>query len=412
MKNSNRFAVLAGITITACAVIGTPAIGAPTPAPVACPAQPGIDAKTIKVAVVMPRTGPVAPFYVAFDSGVQLRVDQENSKGGIFGRKIVLTTYDDQSNGALQPSIEAKAIGSDGNWGMIIASGAETMFPALKAGNVPVVGPANTNPFGTDRNAFGASGAPAFTVSSTVGAEKLKLAGATKIAVINGVSASSNSSGNAAWASLPLVGLEQSLRIADAPAGAFDATAVALRLKQAGVDGILFTAVTDTGISVLQALKNQNYPMKAISLPGATDPMVLKQVGNLFEGVYSSSTSTPLTVKKPAIRTFVNAMQARGVNPFLFFPASGYISADLMVKGLKLAGKCPTRESFISNTRKITNFNGGGLIPAPISFAPGLTPNGDPAKCSWFMQVKNGVAIADPAATCGKLFDVKSGKLV
>jgi len=412
MKNSKKFAVLAGITIAAGAVMGGPAIAAKAPAPVACAAEPGIDAKTIKVAVVMPRTGPVAPFYVAFDSGVQLRVDQENSKGGIFGRKIVLTTYDDQSNGQLQPAVGAKAIGADGNWGMIIASGAETMFPTLKADNVPVVGPANTNPFGTDRNAFGASGAPAFTVASTAGAEKLKAAGAKKIAVINGVSASSNASGNSAWASLPLAGLEQTLRIADAPAGAFDATSIALRIKQEGVDGILFTAVTDTGISVLQALKNQNYAVKAVSLPGATDPAVLKQVGNLFEGVYSSSTSTPLTVNKPAIRTFVNAMQARGVNPYLFFPASGYISADLMVKGLKLAGKCPTREGFISNTRKITNFNGGGLIPAPISFAPGLTPNGDPAKCAWFMQVKNSQAIADPGPTCGKLFDVKSGKLV
>lgn len=403
---------LTGLATVASTVMVAPVSAAPTPAPAACTPQPGVDAKNIKMGVIMPRTGPLAPFYIGFDAGVQLRIDQENAKGGIYGRKIITAPYDDQSNGQLQPSVGTKAIDSDGNFGIVIASGAETMFPAMKAAGVPIIGPANTNPFGTDRNAFGASGAPAFTVTATATADKMKQLGATKVAVINGVSASSNSSGNAAWASLPVAGLQQTLRIADAPPTTFDATSIALRLKQAGVDGIYFTSVTETGISVLQALKNQNIQMKAITLPGASDPVVVKQLGNLLDGVVTSTTTTPLTVKKPAIRTFVSAMTARKVNPYAFFPSAGYVSGDLLVKGLKAAGKCPTRASFIDATRKITKFDGAGLLPAPIGFTPGLTPNGDPAKCTWFVQVKNGAPVADAGPTCGKLIDVKTGAVV
>lgn len=413
MKLNRDLLAVAGLASAISAVLLFPANAAPSPTTNnACAPQPGVTANSVKVGVMMPRTGPLAPFYIGFDSGVQLRIDQENAKGGVNGRKIITAPYDDQSNGQIQPSVGTKAIDSDGNFGIVIASGAETMFPAMKAAGVPIVGPANTAPFGSDRNAFGASGAPAFTVSSTATADKLKELGATKIAVINGVSASSNGNGNAAWASLPLAGLQQTLRIADAPPTSFDATSIALRLKQAGVDGIYFTSVTETGISVLQALKNQNIQMKAVTLPGASDPVVVKQLGSLLDGVISATTTTPLTIKKPAIRTFVNSMNAKGVNPYAFFPAAGYVSGDLLVKGLKAAGKCPSRTSFIENTRKIKSFNGAGLLPAPISFTPGLTPNGDPAKCSWFVTVKNGAPVADPAPTCGKLYDVKTGKLV
>lgn len=99
MKFYKSMLALTGLATVASAALVAPVNAAPTPAPAVCAPQPGIDAKTIKMAVQMPRTGPSSPLYTGFDSGVQLRLDQENAKGGILGRKVVTSAYDDQSSG-------------------------------------------------------------------------------------------------------------------------------------------------------------------------------------------------------------------------------------------------------------------------------------------------------------------------
>ena len=83
-----------------------------------------------------------------------------------------------------------------------------------------------------------------------------------------------------------------------------------------------------------------------------------------------------------------------------------------MITGLKKAGKCPTRQSFIDNLRKVTNFTANGMLPVPTSFAPGITPMGSPSKCTWFLTVKNGVPVPDPKVTCGVLVDTSTNKVV
>jgi branched-chain amino acid transport system substrate-binding protein len=85
---------------------------------------------------------------------------------------------------------------------------------------------------------------------------------------------------------------------------------------------------------------------------------------------------------------------------------------DLMIEGLKRAGKCPTRQGFIDNLRKVTAFDAHGLVPEKISFGPGVTPMGSPAKCSWYITIKNGQPVPDPKPTCGKLVNTVTGQVV
>ena len=79
------------------------------------------------------------------------------------------------------------------------------------------------------------------------------------------------------------------------------------------------------------------------------------------------------------------------------------MAADLFIRGLKEAGPCASRSDFVTNLRAVTDYDGAGLSIAPVSFAQGLTPNGDPSKCQWFLEVKNGTFVPDAAATCGDL---------
>ncbi|MDO8731522.1 MAG: ABC transporter substrate-binding protein [Actinomycetota bacterium] len=415
----SRKAAFAATSLSAAMVLAmaaNAAHAAPTPAPkpVACPAAPGIDNAQIKIGVITPRTGSSANTFAGFYEAAKLRFDQQNAAGGINGRKIVVTSYDDQASGAVQSGVASKAIDQDGNFGLLEATTADTMFPFLKLKNVPVIGLTNLPAQTTDRNAFGATGAFAPTIGGLGAAQKLKDLGVTSVIVINHNSPGANAAGAAFIATAPLVGLTNAPRIADAPIGAYDATSTALKTKNSGADGANLILLVDGSVSVLQAFKQQNVSMKGVLVAGLSDPATVAKTPAALEGAIGSTFGTvaPGVPGRPGLRTYVNGMKAAGLNPYGSSTPNGFVSADTMIKGLKLAGRCPTRQGVIDQLRNQTNITGGGLLPIPISYKPGLTPDGDPAQCGWYMTAKGGQLIPDLKPTCGPLIDVATGKIV
>jgi len=419
--SKSRSALLAGglgaAMVLAAAANGASAAPTPAPstkpgaAPVACAPAPGVDNSSIKLGIIFPKT---VAGYAGFDSAAKLRIDQQNARGGVNGRKLVVTTYDDAASAATQVTVANKAIQQDQMFGIMSASTVDTMYNSLKSANVPVTGLPNLPAYTTDRNTFGAYGPFVPTLAATTLPQKFKDVGATNIATINHVSPAATSSGNGFVDTLPIVGLKSVLRITDLPLGAYDATSTALRIRQSGADGVYGVLLPEGGVSVGQALKQQGVSVKGYSIPAFTDPATVAKAGPAVEGVFSSPYGTvPVDVNKPAVRTYKNGMKAAGLNPYLSFAPIGFVSADLMIKGLQLAGKCPTRQGFIDKLRKLSTYDGAGMLPSTVGFSPSSqSPLGHISNCSWFVTVKNGFPVPDAKATCGKIIEVASGKVV
>ncbi len=406
------------------AVMANSAIAVPAPAPAkvvsnaSCPATPGVTPTTINLGWIGPKTGAAAANYMGSSEAAQLRIDQENAKGGVNGRKLIMKVYDDQSNGSSQISAMQKALQSDNVFALTAQTNTTSMYPTLKDQGIPVTGFSNPA-FGTDRNAFGETGATTSSnpaLASTGVLEKLKQMGVTKIANINHVSTGASASGNATAGLIPFVGgLTQVLRIADEPQGTHDATSTALRIKNSGADGAVIVGFIDGAISIMNALKQQGVTLKGVSIVGLSDPAVLKTTNGALEGALGTTYgSVPVGVNVRAVKTFAAGMKAAGLNPYSSGAPMGFLGADLLIKGLKVAGKCPTRESFISNLRNVTNYDGAGLVPQKISFrGPGLMPNGNPATCGWYLIAKGTDLVPDSKPTCGaKYIDTSTGKVV
>ncbi|CAB4622952.1 unannotated protein [freshwater metagenome] len=423
-----RSVVLATVASTSLLVVlaSNGASAAPKPAPKptkiatnsSCPTTPGVTPTTVNLGWIGPKTGPAAANYIGSAEAARLRIDQENAKGGVNGRKLVLNIYDDKAAASDQISAVQKALSQDNVFGLTAQTSQTAMYPTLKDQGIPVTGFSNPA-FGTDNNAFGTTGATVSSnpaIASTGTLEKLKAMGVTKIANINHVSTGASASGNATAGLIPLVGgLTQVLRIADEPQGTHDATSTALRIKNSGADGAVIVGYIDGGISIMQALKQQGVTLKGVSIVGLSDPASLKAANGSLDGALGTNYGTvPIGVPRPAVRTFTNAMKAVGLNPYVSAAPQGYVGADLLISGLKVAGKCPTRASFISGLRNVTSWDGSGLIPEKISFkGPGIMPNGNPAVCGWFMIAKGTDLIADPKPTCGaKYIDTASGKVL
>jgi branched-chain amino acid transport system substrate-binding protein len=60
-----------------------------------------------------------------------------------------------------------------------------------------------------------------------------------------------------------------------------------------------------------------------------------------------------------------------------------WLSAEALIKGFEVAGKCPTRANYIKNLRNVKGFDADGLIQ-PVDFK---TAFGKPLLCLYYVQM-------------------------
>ena len=84
-----------------------------------------------------------------------------------------------------------------------------------------------------------------------------------------------------------------------------------------------------------------------------------------------------------------------------FSQYSAWAGADLMIKGLLLAGKNPTRAAIIKDLRGVKSYNANGLLPESFNYSTQF--GHDPAKqCSWVMQAEpSGFKLVSSQPFCG-----------
>jgi hypothetical protein len=100
----------------------------------------------------------------------------------------------------------------------------------------------------------------------------------------------------------------------------------------------------------------------------------------------------PIELGGPAIKTFTSNLKkyagVTGVPDYGTY--GGYISCDMMIEGLKQAGKNPTRSSFVDGLHKLGKYDGAGLICQPVDISLAGFGKSSPTGCAWMVGVKNG----------------------
>jgi branched-chain amino acid transport system substrate-binding protein len=84
-----------------------------------------------------------------------------------------------------------------------------------------------------------------------------------------------------------------------------------------------------------------------------------------------------------------------------FSEYEAWLGADLMIKGLQLAGPNPTRAGVITALRGVKSYNANGILPQTLDFATDFGHD-DAKSCSWMMQAgKNGFTAVSSQPFCG-----------
>lgn len=379
-------------------------------------AAPGVTPTTIKIGYITSETGVASSTYMGGAQGAMARFALQNAHGGVDGRKLELVAEDDGTVGnqaAAQDLVENKGV-----FGVIdfsaFVQGAGAQY--LQQQGVPVTGAAvdgpewaeqpYTNMFSTSPPYYTQFGNSYYYHLDT--AKYLKSVGVTKMASLGfSISPSAVQNVKATVAADNAVGIKNCYENTAVSFGQTSFTTEALAIKQAGCNGVIGAMVDASDVGLAASLQQAAVTAKQFYYTGY-DQSVLSDpsAAASLSGAYFSA-SPNFTNPPPGTQTMIAALKkyAPSVKGIPNFGVWGsYQAADVMIEGLEVAGKNPTRQLFITKLRATSGYTGGGLFSPPISFTGFGTPAMfSPQFCSDFVQLRGGKYVTTAKNVCGAL---------
>jgi branched-chain amino acid transport system substrate-binding protein len=366
----------------------------------------------ITIALVTSTTGLAAPLFQESPQGFLARVALQNSMGGVNGHKLVPLVIDDQTN----PNLDATGVQLAISRGAIGIVNDSSLFYggykyAQQAG-VPVTGSSldgpewgqqpNTNMFASDTGSVD----PTYPANTAIGAF-LKAHGGTSVGTYGiSISPSSISSAIATGISFTHAGGKVGVLDTSVVYGSVDFTSAALTAKSKKINAVYAGMGNNQNFALATAFEQAGVKLKAVVFPtGYESDVIHTPAWRSLQGMYFSAQFRPTVLPNAGTRQLVSALQKYQHRSPTNFPTyvvdESWVGADLMIKGLQLAGSNPSRGSVVKALRGIKSYNANGLLPQPINFST-IFGHNLPKQCSWYLQArKNGFVPLSAKPTCG-----------
>lgn len=143
-----------------------------------------------------------------------------------------------------------------------------------------------------------------------------------------------------------------------------------IKLRDAGCDWVGVGTIVRDSIDIMSQSKKMNWLVPFVGTSASYDTSVATAVGDVAEGFYSMSPSLYAYPDdpRPEVQAFFKAYKARfGIDPN-FLGETGYSAAQMVLLGLKNAGKDLTTDSFIKGMEAIHDYT--DIFGTKYSFGP------------------------------------------
>lgn len=378
-------------TVTGCS--GSGSDGETTPA--AC-TSPGVSADQVNLGVVYSDSGAGSSALSASRAGIEARLGLANDQGGVNGRRLTYNWADDASNPAGNARATRELL-DKGIFGLLTVTGALSgSLEILAKDRVPVSGLIQGD-WGSYDNLFSFM----YDASPVTTAKYIHASGGRKAAfLMSGSAEFTRTVATEYRAAFEGAGLPSSSEIISYAAGTDSPVQVAQRLAATGADSLVaFTAPSDLA-AVMQAARGTGLQLASVVSTTGYDHSTLREFGAALTGVSFSVNFRPFEAGGEPIQRYQAAMSRfapETADPEQQFAMYGYVYADLFIRGLELAGPCPTREGFISALRAVPSYDAGGLVE-PVQLA---NIANQPLPCNAFVRI-----VPD-----GSAFEVSNGRV-
>ena len=391
-------------------VTGLIGLGALTSGPSG--AAGGPTGSTITIAMITSLTGPGGSEFASSPAGFNARIALQNAMGGVNGHKIKGIIIDDETSPTQVVTAVQDAL-SKGVFGIVSVS--PLFFEAAKypqAAGVPVTGGFFDGPewgqqpylnmFADDAGSVNTK----YPVNTAIG-QFMKNHGGTIVCSYGyGISPSSSRSAFGTVLSFQRAGGKQGVLDTSIPFGGVDFTTEALVAKQKGCNAFYAGLDDNSNFALATALKQAGVKPKVVVFPTGYEPQAITSTAwPDVRGGYFDSEFHPFQLPNAGTQQMGQALiKYAGFKPGNFPTYSQYqswLGADLMIKGLQLAGKTPTQAGVISALRGLKSYDGNGLLPQPINFSS-VFGHDLPKACGWYMIAgKTGFTPSSTQPWCG-----------
>lgn len=399
MRYSIRTSIAAlGALAATAALVVVPASGS---------SVPGITATQVNLGAIVTQSGLAAADFGAYIYGAEAYFNYINAKGGINGRKLVITNaLDDQSSGSIDSSEAKTLVTSDHVFAVV---GVSTAFfngaSYLAQTKTPTFGYATQDIWKGPKNLFADYGSVLDYVSSVPDfAYVAKQVKATRIAVVAlnyqtsineckpNVQLLQKNYGRAAGIKVVYSNLAE-------PIFAANFTTDAIKMKAAKVNMVISCMDAGNNVQLTKALQGQGFGAIPQVWVDGYDRSVLKKDAAYMGNVYFLLQHVPFEAASlypsvfPGLKLYFAQMASSGFSNYQYDDVAvmGWQSANLFTEGLRAAGKNPTQAAVVTAINKIKNDVGGptGLgVSAPTNWLVAHGANTSPA-CVAFAHTAN-----------------------
>jgi ABC-type branched-subunit amino acid transport system substrate-binding protein len=367
----------------------------------------GGSGKTVTIGVLTDATGEASSTNKTSVQGVQAGVYYAKDRG--YTIKYVVADTQTSESGVLSA---AQDLVEQDHVLAVVAVSSLTFLAAkfLTQQNVPVIGAAeDASEWVAAPNMFPVTGRLDAGIVSTTQGDFFKMMGVTNLGSLGySISPQSADAAEAAASSAKHAGIKVGYLNASFEFGSTNVQPIALAMKQAGVDGMTASVDSNTGLLLVEALRQEGANIKVPLLPTGYGGD-LQQAGpnaeQLAQGVYFLSEFQPVEMRTPATLQFQHYLTQAGVTTDpTFAEYNGYASIVLLVQALQAAGANPSQAKLMTALSGIHDFNAAGLFGAQsINFSDHTAESNGPGNCEYIVKLSGStfhlVSGADPI--CG-----------
>ncbi len=358
---------------------------------------PGVSAKEIDVGSLANVTGPLSADFSPVVSGVEAYFDMVNAEGGVYGRKMVLKYQADDQGYPSQDSDMARTLVAQDHVFAVVGVGTPFFSGAryLADTGTPAFGYQVSADWGDGPTLFGQNGSNLDTTTMFgTDAHFAQQIGAHSVAVLAYGVTESSAGCKLVVNSLQHFGVPVTYQDLALSFGEDMSTDV-LKIKASHSDLVISCLDLTGNIALARALQQNGVGSIHQLWYSGYDRNELAAFPTFMNGVYFLLEHVPFEADAafpgvyPGMHQYLETMQRYEPSAtYNEVALDGWLNADLFVTGLRAAGPSPTQAKVVGAINKITDYNGGGLIP-PVNWTTAHTKS-PPPSCEAFVQASQG----------------------
>ncbi|MDO8305507.1 ABC transporter substrate-binding protein [Herminiimonas sp.] len=329
-------------------------------------AEDGVTDNAILIGQTIGLTGTAAGTVKEMNEGAHAYIAAVNKQGGVNGRKIEIRTLDDQYLPAKALANARVLIEKDKVFALFQSRGTPhtiAILPELAANKVPLIAPStgaeslhtpvNHWVFNV-RAKYQDEVVKAIEHFSTLGFKNIGLLTYEKDDPLGLDGLNGFNKGMAEYKLKPAF-IEIFPRLKP------NVNEVALKVVNAKPDALVIVSSGSNTVDVIKAIRAQGGKMQVMTLSNNSSQEFIKDLGPDAAGVILSQVTPPPNLSSSGLgKEFQVAAKAVGAT-ISYAAMEGYLSAKVMVEGLRRAGRNLTRDSFMRGLESMQRVDMGGV---------------------------------------------------